>query len=114
MGDAGNTLANVIFATIQDRRGRTILSVRDQNTFDEGLRQRRLMTLLHLFLIHRYKVFAIHYLTPTDDNERQTQKMKDLGIFSQVTNEVGGSSLPTSTARASPSSSNQVPPRWPP
>ena len=42
--------------TIQDRRGRSILSVRDQNTFDEALRKKRLMTLIHLFLIHRYKV----------------------------------------------------------
>jgi isocitrate lyase len=89
LGESGNILANVIFATIQDRRGRSILSIRDQNTFDPALRQRRLMTLLHLFLIHRYKVFAIHYLTPTEDNERQTQKMKELGIYSQVTTEVG-------------------------
>ena len=27
-------LANIVFATLQDRRGRSILSVRDQNTFD--------------------------------------------------------------------------------
>jgi isocitrate lyase len=32
----GEKAANVIFATIQDRRGRNILSVRDQNTFDEA------------------------------------------------------------------------------
>ena len=41
-------LANIVFATIQDRRGRQILSVRDQNTFDTSLRTKRLMTLLHL------------------------------------------------------------------
>jgi hypothetical protein len=27
-------LANIIFATLADRRGRSILSVRDQNTFE--------------------------------------------------------------------------------
>ena len=35
-GRADEKLANIVFATIQDRRGRTILSVRDQNTFDLG------------------------------------------------------------------------------
>ena len=48
-------LANVIFAPIHDRRGRSILSVRDQNTFAESLRKKRLMTLVHLFLVHRFK-----------------------------------------------------------
>jgi isocitrate lyase len=38
-------LANVVFAPIHDRRGRSILSVRDQNTFAEQLRKKRLMTL---------------------------------------------------------------------
>ena len=82
-------LANVIFATILDRKERTILSVRDQNTFDESLRQKRLMTLIHLFLIHRYKVDAVHYVSPTDDNRYQTAKMKSHGIFKEVNDEVG-------------------------
>jgi isocitrate lyase len=85
----GQQLANIIFATIQDRRGRTILSVRDQNTFAEELRRKRLMTLLHLFLIHRYRAAAIHYLTPTDDNRRQCERMRAFGIFSAVNDEVG-------------------------
>jgi isocitrate lyase len=85
----GQKLANIIFGPIQDRRGRTILSIRDQNTFDLSLRKKRLMTLLHLFLIHRYKAVAVHYVTPTDDNQSQTQRMKDFGIYSQVNNEVG-------------------------
>ena len=51
---SGEKLANVIFANIQDRRGRIILSFRDQNTV-APLRKKRLMTLVHLFLIHRYK-----------------------------------------------------------
>ena len=73
---AGEKLANVVFATIQDRRGRNILSVRDQNTFDPALRQKRLMTLIHLFLIHRYKAVSVHYVSPTEDNQYQTRKMK--------------------------------------
>lgn len=85
----GQKLANVIFAIIQDRRGRNILSVRDQNTFDVSLRKKRLMTLMHLFLVHRYKVVAVHYLTPTDDNQAQANRMRALGIYSQVNNEVG-------------------------
>ncbi len=60
----------------------SILSVRDQNTFDAALRRKRLMTLLHVFLIHRYKASSIHYLTPTEDNHRQTDSMKARGIFS--------------------------------
>jgi isocitrate lyase len=47
------------------------------------------MTLLHLFLIHRYRASAVHYLTPTDDNRRQGQRMLELGIFKSVTDEVG-------------------------
>ncbi len=30
--------------------------------------------LLHLFLIHRYKAASIHYLTPTQDNLRQSEE----------------------------------------
>ena len=47
-----------------------------------------MMTVVELFLIHRYKASAVHYLTPTEDNEFQTQKMKSLGIFSDVHTEV--------------------------
>jgi len=89
LNPAGDTLANVVFATIQDRRGHAILSVRDQNTFDSSLRKKRLMTLIHLFLIHRYKSVAVHYLSPTDDNQAQTEKMQELGIYGHVANEVG-------------------------
>ena len=85
----GDKVANVIFGVIADRRGRNILSVRDQNTFDSALRQKRLMTLNHLFLIHRYKIWAVHYVSPTDDNRYQAQKMKTHGLFSDVHDEVG-------------------------
>jgi isocitrate lyase len=89
LGPEGDKLANIIFATIQDRRGRVILSVRDQNTFDANLRRKRLMTLLHLFLIHRYKAAAIHYLTPTQDNQRAAESMRKRGLFENTYEEVG-------------------------
>ena len=82
-------VANVVFSSIQDRRGLSILSVRDQNTFDEGLRKKRLMTLVHIFLIHRYKAESVHYVSPTEDNQYQTEKMKAQGIYSKVVTEVG-------------------------
>jgi isocitrate lyase len=82
-------LANIVFATLLDRRGRQILSVRDQNTFDTSLRRKRLMTLLHLFLIHRYKSTAIHSLTPTEDNQRQSESLLKMGLFDTVHAEVG-------------------------
>jgi isocitrate lyase len=89
VGPEGDKLANIIFASIQDRRGRVILSVRDQNTFDTNLRRKRLMTLLHLFLIHRYKAAAIHYLTPTQDNQRAAESMRKRGLFENTYEEVG-------------------------
>jgi isocitrate lyase len=87
--DSKGKAANVVFADVQDRRGHKLLSIRDQNTFDLSLRRKRLMTLAHLFLIHRYKVGAVHYLSPTDDNRHQTEKMKALGIFRNVNTEAG-------------------------
>jgi isocitrate lyase len=86
---AGEEAANIIFAVIVDRRGRNMLSVRDQNTFDSALRKKRLMTLNHLFLIHRYKIWAVHYVSPTDDNRYQAQKMRTHGLFRDVHDEVG-------------------------
>ena len=88
LSDAEDALANVIFASIVDRRGRSILSIRDQNTAP-AIRRRRLMTLVQLFLIHRYRASALHYLTPTEDNRLQTQRMQDLGIFTVVRTEIG-------------------------
>ena len=47
------------------------------------------MTLIHLFLLHRYKAASVHYVSPTDDNRYQTEKMKARGLFSDVHDEVG-------------------------
>lgn len=88
-GNEDEQLANVVFDPIKDRHGRSILTVRDQNTFAEKLRQKRLMTLIHLWLVHRFKADAVYYVTPTEDNLYQTSKMKSHGIFSEVNQEVG-------------------------
>jgi len=68
----GGKKAGVIFAPIQDRRGHNILSVRYQETYDSSLRRKRLMTLLQLFLIHRYQAVSVHYVSPNEDNEKRS------------------------------------------
>lgn len=88
-GNGDEQLANVVVDPIKDRHGRSILQVRDQNTFAEKLRQKRLMTLIHLWLVHRFKADGVIYVTPTEDNLYQTSKMKSHGIFSEVYQEVG-------------------------
>ena len=85
--DSKDKVANVIFADVHDRHGHKLLSIRDMNTFDPSLQKKRLMTLAHLFLLHRYKAGLVHYLSPTEDNQHQAQKMKRLGIFSKVDTE---------------------------
>ena len=89
LAPSGDIEANVLFAPMEDRQGKRILSVRDQNTFDPALRQKRLMTIIHLWLIHRYRTDSVHYVSPTEDNRYQTQKMKAHGLFREVHEEVG-------------------------
>ena len=84
-----NKMANIIFAVLQDRRERNMLSIRDQNTFSEDFRQKRLMTLITLFLIHRYKAVSVHYVTPTEDNQYQAEGMRGLGLYSEIRVEIG-------------------------
>jgi len=84
-----NKSSNLIFTTFQDRRHNQILSVRDQNNFNPDFRMKRFMTLSQIFLLHRYKVQSVHYVTPSEDNRRQTDGMLKLGIFSEVSKEVG-------------------------
>jgi isocitrate lyase len=88
-GDGEEKLADVLVDPIKDRHGRSILTIRDQNTYAEKLRQKRLMTLIHLWLVHRFKADAFYYVTPTEDNVYQTSKMKSHGIFSDVHEDVG-------------------------
>jgi len=87
--DSKDRVGNIIFADVQDRHGYKLLSIRDMNTFSPSLRKKRLMTLAHLFLLQRYKAGLVHYLSPTDDNQHQAQKMERLGIFSKVNNQAG-------------------------
>lgn len=89
LGADGEKRADVVFAPIHDRKGRTILSVRDQNTYDDSLRRRRLQTLIHLYLFSRYQVDTVHYVAPTDDNAAQCERMKAWGIYTAVSTEVG-------------------------
>lgn len=88
LDDEDNSVAFVTFAPITDRQDRCILSVRNQNMHPE-LRRKRLMTLMQLFLMHRYKADSLHYVSPTDDNHRQTERMRDLGLFDDVRTDVG-------------------------
>lgn len=88
-GDGDDKLADVVVDPIKDRHGRNILTVRDQNTYAEKLRKKRLMDVIHLWLIHRFKPEIVYYVTPTEDNIYQTEKMKKHGIFSNVYQEVG-------------------------
>jgi len=57
------------------------------NTYESSLRKKRLMTLAPLFLLYRYKTGLMHCLSPTDDNQHQSQKMRRLGLFSKVDTE---------------------------
>jgi len=82
-------MANIIFAVLQDRRERNMLSIRDQNTFNEDFRKKRLMTLITLFLIHRYKAVSVHYVTPTEDNQFQAEGMQGLGLYDEIRTEIG-------------------------
>lgn len=92
--DSQEPLANVFVDPIKDRHGRSILQVRDQNTFSEKLRQKRLMTLIHLWLVHRFKADAVYYVTPTEDNLYQTEKMSPTGSSARSTPRSARSSSP--------------------
>jgi isocitrate lyase len=78
----------VVFTEIRDRRGRGILSIRNQGTVPV-LQRKRLMTMVQLFLVHRYEADAVHYVTPTEDNENLARGMERAGILSHVYTEVG-------------------------
>ena len=47
------------------------------------------MTLLHLFLLNRFKSDVVHYLTPTEDNAKQCEGMKRRGIYTSFSEEIG-------------------------
>ncbi len=84
-----NKMANIIFGSIRDRRGKNILSIRDENIINENFRRKRFMTLILLFLIHRYNIYSVHYVTPTEANQKQAEGMKKYVLFSEVNSEIG-------------------------
>jgi isocitrate lyase len=84
----GQPALNVVFSPVQDRAGRQLLAIRDQNTHP-SLRRKRLMTLAQLFLMHRYKPAYLYYLTPSEDNEAQANSMHKLGVFRTINADSG-------------------------
>ncbi|MEZ6102317.1 MAG: isocitrate lyase/phosphoenolpyruvate mutase family protein [Pirellulaceae bacterium] len=78
-------IARIIFEPIEDRNGKRILLLRFEEICDPSLRRKRLMTLMHLYLIHRYGCQAVHYVTPNENNERQALRMMEMGLFERVT-----------------------------
>jgi isocitrate lyase len=77
---AHDKIAEIIFRVDKDREGRRFLAVKDQNTVKK-YRARRLMTLMHFFLLHRYKSDLVHYVRPTEDNRLSVQRMIQNGVF---------------------------------
>ena len=73
-------IAEITFRVDRDRDGRKFLAVKDQNTV-QRFRSKRLMTLMHLFLLHRYRTDLVHYVTPTEDNRASVQSMIGYGVF---------------------------------
>jgi isocitrate lyase len=79
-GEARDKIAEITYRVDKDRDGRKFLAVKDQNTVKK-YRARRLMTLMHFFLLHRYKTDLVHYVTPTDDNRISVRRMIQNGVF---------------------------------
>ena len=81
--EARDKIAEITFRVDKDRQGRKMLAIKDQNTVKK-YRNRRLMTLMHFFLLHRYKTVLVHYVTPTQDNRVSVQRMIQNGTFRQA------------------------------
>ena len=81
--EARDKIAELTFRCDKDRAGRKFLAVKVQNTVKK-YRSRRLMSLMHFFLLHRYKADLVHYLTPTDDNRLSVRRMIQNGVFREA------------------------------
>jgi isocitrate lyase len=98
--EARDKIAEIIYRVDKDRAGRRFLAVKDQNTIKK-YRARRLMTLMHFFLLHRYKTDLVHYVTPTDDNRLSVSRMIQNGVFRQArTDDPNIIAIGVDTARA--------------
>jgi isocitrate lyase len=98
--DARDKIAEIIYRVDKDRAGRKFLAVKDQNTVKK-YRAHRLMTLMHFFLLHRYKTDLVHYVTPTDDNRLSVSRMIQNGVFREArTDDPNVIAIGVDTARA--------------
>jgi isocitrate lyase len=98
--EARDKIAEIMFRVDKDRAGRKFLAVKDQNTLKK-YRSRRLMSLMHFFLLHRYKTDLVHYLTPTDDNRLSVRRMIHNGVFREArTDDPNVIAIEVDTARA--------------
>ena len=78
--EARDKIAEITFRVDKDREGRKFLAVKDQNTV-KRYRNRRLMSLMHFFLLHRFKTDVVHYVSPSPDNRLSVQRMILNGVF---------------------------------
>jgi isocitrate lyase len=98
--EAHDKIAEITFRVDKDRSGRKFIAVKDQNTIKK-YRSRRLMSLMHFFLLHRYKTDLVHYLTPTDDNRLSVRRMIQNGVFREArTDDPNVIAIEVDTARA--------------
>ncbi len=98
--EARDKIAEIIFRVDRDRQGRKFLAVKDQNTIKK-YRNRRLMSLMHFFILHRYKTDLVHYVTPSGDNRLSVQRMIHNGVFrSARTDDPNIIAIEVDTARA--------------
>jgi isocitrate lyase len=98
--EAHDKIAEITFRVDKDRAGRKFIAVKDQNTIKK-YRSRRLMSLMHFFLLHRYKTDVVHYLTPTDDNRLSVRRMIHNGVFREArTDDPNVIAIEVDTARA--------------
>ncbi len=81
--EASDKIAELTFRVDKDRDGRKFLAIKDQNTVKQ-YRSKRLMTLMHCFLLHRYKTDLVHYVSPTNDNRLSVQHMTHYGVFREA------------------------------
>lgn len=81
-------IAAIIFDTILDRKQKSIISIRNQVNHKAEFSRKRFMTLIHLYLIHRYNATSVHYLTPTNDNKIQVVKMQENCIYEEINTEI--------------------------
>ncbi|HXG50833.1 MAG TPA: isocitrate lyase [candidate division Zixibacteria bacterium] len=98
--EARDKIAEITFRVDKDREGRKFLAVKDQHTVKK-YRNRRLMSLIHFFLLHRYKADLVHYVAPTHDNRLSVQRMIQNGVFrSARTDDPNVIAIEVDTARA--------------